>query len=620
MTGFLALLGVLYLYAVMNRRITMLERRLGMAKEAAMPQTAPQSTTHSPAAPGVVAPSLVSHPDSSGPSARFVVSPEIGEGYVARFIRWCMHEWPVKVGALLVISAVAWALYYAFERDIIGEAGRVSLGLLFGLVLLAVGWRRIAVVRIQGAVLVFVGTMSILLGVLAGLEYGFFTPVLALVALAVVTAAVMLLAVTRDDSALAAFSFLLGALLPLLVGSDLSSIVTTFYLLVLTLGAVACAALRPWSGLVLAVLLTVIAYSIVEDGFGAASEAGEYFLAALFATVFFVGNLSLMRLRGAVSRIEVAIAGVTGLALYGWTVSTVSDDTARAMLLATSALAFVAGAYWLWRRMPALIAPVMVYAAVAAGFIGGATFLLLSGPALAMVMALEIGSLILAVIYLLRDSMGRRWVLAVLAFALPVLLSLSSVGELPRAYYDVRAAIMSGEDLWPYVSHPLAYPTALSVGDAIPHLMAVTVMALVAVLVAMAIVRWSMRGTIRSDATRHGDLIALRIFGAIGGAYVAFLIWAVLHIALTASVATMIAILIYTVVGVAFYVSAVRDRYVPYKVIGGVILALVAGRLFLVEFWEMGIVARIAVFAIVGALFISTTFLARRRGDTGITD
>ena len=80
------------------------------------------------------------------------------------------------------------------------------------------------------------------------------------------------------------------------------------------------------------------------------------------------------------------------------------------------------------------------------------------------------------------------------------------------------------------------------------------------------------------------------------------------------TVATTIALIIYTLVGIFFYVAGKMSEYRFYKIVGEIFFAIVLFRLFFYEFGNMGIEGKIITFFIVGALFVSTTFFGRKKG------
>jgi uncharacterized membrane protein len=91
--------------------------------------------------------------------------------------------------------------------------------------------------------------------------------------------------------------------------------------------------------------------------------------------------------------------------------------------------------------------------------------------------------------------------------------------------------------------------------------------------------------------------------------YILTLIWLVTHGLFTDDVATMFALIIYTIIGLAlFFIGRVRNiKYLA--VSGGILIGFVVLRLLLVDVWMMGLAGRITTFLAIGTLLISTAFM-----------
>ena len=98
------------------------------------------------------------------------------------------------------------------------------------------------------------------------------------------------------------------------------------------------------------------------------------------------------------------------------------------------------------------------------------------------------------------------------------------------------------------------------------------------------------------------------------GSFMAFaLLWQALHAGLgNSGIATMIALSCYTVLGLITYIYGTRQGKKGMRVYGSVLIALVVGRLLLIEVWDMALTARIITFFVIGALLMSTVFIKRK--------
>ncbi len=112
-----------------------------------------------------------------------------------------------------------------------------------------------------------------------------------------------------------------------------------------------------------------------------------------------------------------------------------------------------------------------------------------------------------------------------------------------------------------------------------------------------------------SAETKQGNGLLL----VVGSFYAFVLLWLSLHAAMPQSpdIATMISLLVYTVVGIAAYVMAGEEKGV--RIYGGALLAFVVGRLLIVDVWQMALTGRIITFFLVGTLLMSTAFLGKKK-------
>jgi len=75
--------------------------------------------------------------------------------------------------------------------------------------------------------------------------------------------------------------------------------------------------------------------------------------------------------------------------------------------------------------------------------------------------------------------------------------------------------------------------------------------------------------------------------------------------------AIFVSLVIYTVAGMALYVRGVTVKSDSIKWWGGLLIALVVGRLLLIDIWNMEIAGRIVTFIVIGLLLISTAFISK---------
>ena len=97
----------------------------------------------------------------------------------------------------------------------------------------------------------------------------------------------------------------------------------------------------------------------------------------------------------------------------------------------------------------------------------------------------------------------------------------------------------------------------------------------------------------------------------IGSAMAYILLWKSLHALMpfAQDTATMIALVIYTCIGVVTYVLGRLHASSQLLMYGGVLVMLVVARLLIVDVWTMELIGRVATFMLIGALLMSATFV-----------
>lgn len=227
--------------ASLTARIYMLEQRLGVtAPPGSQPVrpvvTEPQRPVSPPVAPP---PSIPPRPPASPPAAakpKTDLEKRIGQ------------YWLNRIGIVAVLFGVAYFLKYAFDNHWIGDAGRVVIGLISGIVLLLWSER----FRRQGHAAFSYSLKAVGIGTLyLSLWYAFRAHVVpvevAFVAMVFVTAATIVLALSQNAQLLAAFSLIGGFATPPLLSTHQNHEIFLFsYVIVLDLAVLIMARVRPW--------------------------------------------------------------------------------------------------------------------------------------------------------------------------------------------------------------------------------------------------------------------------------------------------------------------------------------------------------------------------------------
>ena len=266
-----------------------------------------------------------------------------------------------RIGVITLVLGVAFFFKWAVDNQWIGPVGRVALGVIAGLLTLAAGewlWRRRGQqIFAQGVT----GTGICILYLAVYAAFGFYhllpqPP--AFVFMAVVTGIAAALSLRYNAVAIAALGMFGGYITPIVLstGEDHPWFLFT-YVLILDLGALALARIRPWAVLnALGFLATVVLYCL---WFGERFHSGKEAVATVYAIVFYALFAStLIRPLFPIAQVlaALAIAAIWSaaplpfflltLALIGSGFALAELRRSQAMLLSAFGGAWVAFAAW----------------------------------------------------------------------------------------------------------------------------------------------------------------------------------------------------------------------------------------------------------------------------------
>ncbi len=509
-----------------------------------------------------------------------------------RFIHWLAKDWLVKVGAFLLLIGLGWFVSYAFMHQWIGPVGRIALGLMTGAGILALGVWRIQTHVHQGGIFAVVGSTTILLTTFAARTvYVFFTPLSALVIMCLSVVLVACISVRYRSQALGLASIVLAGFAWNLAGnpSSVGALETFLYMLVVVLGTLWVVYLTGWANLTFAALALVAIEGIPflmrgSFDFGAGGDNDIAFLFALiFTAVFFATNVASIVYRSTekILKAHLFTALGTGLYIMMWIGGAALEEFQTLLYLAW-ALVFAFGTFVIYHKT-ALRAPFFMYGGIGLALLGAATASEFEGIALTIAFTIEIAVVVAAsarIPFAPTDSSltsKKPPVVTVLAwlFALPIALSFPSM-----ASYE-----------WSY-------------GLPYDHFF---------VLVILMLSLAGVSGYISFSARPYIEMIkktGLTLL-TISGLYALLLVWLVLHAEMPDDVATSMALFIYTVVGLVFYVSGHMASQSVRRIAGALLLGGVIVRLLIIDVWEMPLTGRIVTFIGVGVLLMSTAFIKR---------
>ncbi|MBI5754133.1 DUF2339 domain-containing protein [Candidatus Peregrinibacteria bacterium] len=501
------------------------------------------------------------------------------------FVEWLKVDWPMKLGGLLLIIGFGWFVTYAFMNNWIGPFGRITLGIVAGVLILILGEWRVRSSKTQGTFFIGLGAGVILLTIYAARElYDFFTPITALGAMFLTVSFAALSSVRHDSKSLAFFSLVLGYVAPLLAGSKEFNFVGLFsYLFVITLGVLWVVQVTKWRDLILFSLVILYLYSISVVPslyrYGYIAKGTVFNTPALFSIAFgilyFITTTISILKNSEERRKDIITAAVNGVFILGWIMVAVSEEW-RSLIAAAWALVFAVGAGTIF-RITNNREPFLVYGAIAAAFIGTATALELHGASLAIASILEV----LAVIFLTAILTGDKTIAArtALLTIIPTILSVPSV--LSSAWrYDIF------------------------------HKDFAVLFLITAMFCILGSYFYSSRT--ESDKSNGTSQLFVSLLSA-GGIFAMILIWLSFGALFTGSTAVTLSLAVYTLAGIAFYARGVTHGSTIIKTAGQLLIGFVVGRLLIVDVWSMEITGRIITFFLIGVLLISTAFFRKKK-------
>ncbi|MFT5036835.1 MAG: hypothetical protein ACI9VM_000400 [Candidatus Azotimanducaceae bacterium] len=553
---------------------------------------------HADSTASVTAPSAASQTDSSDPARQMYVgpspvpsatqpsgqtTPHAEEGF--SFIEWLKEDFFVKLGALLLLIAFGWFVNYAFANDWIGPAGRIALGLLLGIAIMGLGVWRIQKYRHQGSIFVVLGSTAVLLTVFAARsEYDMFTPATALGLMFLSILFVAFMSVRYQSDRLALAGLVLAGIAPFMTNAPDTNVVLLFsYLMVVVLGTLWVVRLTGSHTLTFASVLLAFFYSLpfFDSGVGVEDKIVALLFAFAFTGVFFVANVtSLVH-----DKDEKAKQGHTftaffsGIYLVCW-IALAAPAEWQSLLYVAWMLVFSSGAFIVYMHC-AHRTPFYIYGAVSTGLLAAATAAELDGALLTIAYTVEAAALVYAASALRDPLLAGRMSLLLIA---PVVMSFEHVAS--RAWRD---------------------------GFLHEDFFALLILSFVLFITGLVLY------ATKEESTKDSPISAGLILA--GSLYALLLVWLVTHSVMGDDSATMISLVIYTILGITLFVRGRVYDHKTRRVLGGLLLGFVTLRLLFVDVWQMELIGRVITFAAIGVLLMSTAFIGKnKKQDTPVQE
>lgn len=504
-----------------------------------------------------------------------------------QFVDWIKEDFFVKLGALLLLLAFGWLTSYAFIHNWIGPFGRIALGLMLGVVFMAVGVWRIKTHKHQGGIFTVLGATTVLVTTFAAREvYDMFTPLSALMLMFTSVVFVAFVSVRYDSQKLAMAGLVLGSIAPWFTAAPDPDIAGVFlYILLVAVGTLWVVSVTGWSALTLASMLLTFWYSLpfLLEGVGSADKDTAVIFSFIFVSLYFVANLISLVRRRTNEHMNVHTLTALGSAvfLFVWINAAVAPEW-QSLLYIAWAMVFAVGTYIVF-AFTANRAAFYLYGGTSIALIGVATAAELQGSVLTIAYLLEIGVLLVAATVLRAPD--RFLTRLSFLFIIPGVLSLESVAS--SAW---RSGIVHSD------------------------FAVVTITTLVFLVAGVFLYT--------RPSADESELVEKTATGLIlvGAVYVVAWVWLVLHALMSDMLATMFSLFVYTVCGIGLYIYGRTQDYSMMRYCGVGLIMLVVGRLLLIEIWNMALTGKIITFFVVGMLLISTAFIRKSDNELSVKE
>ena len=548
---------------------------------------------------------------------------------------WFKEDWLLKVGAILLVLSFGWFVSYAIANNWIGPVGRISLGILAGAALMVVGFIRYRVNAHQADIFLVLGAGITILTIFAARSlYGFFTPLTALIAMVLVSAFVATASILYNRRPLATISLILISLAPFFTASATSDVFGLFMFFGTVLVAtVILTILRDYPELNITAAVVLWFYSLFALSGDVPVRESAFLVECFYAVVLFALQLYTATKTNGIRKVDTIAMLINSTLLLTWIGTVFMRDTYMMPLFAWGAL-FIGGTYALFVMRTksfrfaeaseydgesfavfahstillvaifGMITPVwqslslagwaflfvcaaysafmmtekregfFLYAALAIVYIGAATAAELEGNALTIAYALQASAITILAFLFTKDIAAARK--ASYVFAIPVFLSLVTIGN-------------------PFSNSALAVLVTLG-----------------SILVVTGLYFRNL-SLATNSATNRQWYATLIIVGAL---YYLFAIWRICtEMVFYGSFGVMVALIIYTILGIGAYVLGTQRDIRVYRLFGTWLVGFVIARLALVDVWALPSGVRIITFMVIGALMVSTAFIIRKKSS-----
>jgi uncharacterized membrane protein len=259
------------------KRLERLETEVSQIKQAINPPR--QNIRPTPPPPAAPPPAMHKPAD--------VVIPSIPKGSIESAIG---TKWIGRIGMVAVVFGIAFFLKYSFDNKLIGETGRIILGIISGACFIGIGeyfqkWKQW---KIYGQILTGGGLAILYFSIYAAFAFYHLIPqLLAFAVLIVITTTGIILSIRYSALSIVTIGILGGFLTPIMLSTGENRPISLFaYILLLDAGIIAVASYKNWRSLGIASLVgTILMYIAWHAKFYTLDQQP---LAFIIVTVFYL--------------------------------------------------------------------------------------------------------------------------------------------------------------------------------------------------------------------------------------------------------------------------------------------------------------------------------------------
>ncbi len=499
-----------------------------------------------------------------------------------KFSDWLKEDWLMKLGAFLFIVGFGWFVSYAFANNWIGPVGRISIGIVAGVIIMALGFKRMMKYPAQGAVFMALGGGMAMLTVFAGISiYAMFTPLTAVIIDFVIVAFISFASYKFQLQTLATVAQVLAFAVPILAAGQTDSVFLFSYLLVVSIATLFLASVTGWRNLITSSLVFVGIYSLPYI-FGSSSfYYNDAPLILNFAYVFalcylFSGMFAIIQKGVTEKKNEITLAALNGIFLFLW-IYNVAPKEWNVIIYSISALIFAITSFTVYKYSEER-APFYAYGSVAVAFIAAATAAQLDGATLVIAFTLEVLLLVLSILMLTEDPIvaaKSSWL-----FVVPLFLSVENLSK-----YSYSKDLFSADFY-------------------------VLIIIAIALIICGRLINHFAKEFKKETEMNYGSVLIV-----LGTFYVMYIVWQFVHILIASDqdMATMTTLIIYTICGLIAYFNGLYTDDKARRTYGVALLVFVVVRLIFIDVWNMELFGRVVTFLAIGVLLMSTAFLTKKK-------